>query len=448
MKLPMVSIKDYIDTKYREYSIYTNNARAIPSIVDGFKPVQRKAIYTAIKNAKTDFMKVSALGGVILAQAAYHHGDAPAQEAIIKLAQDFNNNIPYFDQDGTFGTRLSPTSGAARYIYVKLSERFFDIFRDNNILPHSLDLDDHPEPLYYLPVIPNVLLNGVTGIAIGFATEIFPRHPKDLANACIKHLQGSSIPEVPPYQVGFNGTFTKDGDGYKCSGIIKYKSQTKVIVEELPIGISHEKYQEHLIKLREKGIIVSFVDNSDSVYNFEITLPRNNKLTNDQLEKELKIHKSIKENIVVVDDFKKSENTEYDKIAIRQYESAADVIRDFVNFRLGYYQKRIDHNIVENNLNISERESKIRFIKEVLSKKIKIGELTRTDLVAHLKANKYPEEHIDKVISMAMYNMTKDNILKLENEVNALKADLTMWENADAKALYIADLKEIAKKYK
>lgn len=88
-KQNVVKISDYINTRYRDYSIYTNNERAIPSIIDGFKPVQRKIIYAAIKECSKDFVKLSALGGVLAKVSAYHHGNVSAENAIIKMAQEY-----------------------------------------------------------------------------------------------------------------------------------------------------------------------------------------------------------------------------------------------------------------------------------------------------------------------------------------------------------------------
>lgn len=443
-----VVVSDYINTNYREYSIYINNSRAIPSVVDGFKPVQRKAIFTAFKQCKNDFIKVSSLAGAIINVAAYHHGDAAAQDAIVKMAQDFNNNVPYLDQDGSFGTRLSPTASAGRYIFVKLSESFNDIFKDVDISPMSPDENDHPEPLFYLPVIPNVLVNGANGIAVGFATTILPRSAGTLATAAINYLKKGKVPELIPYQEGFNGTFTKNDAGtYVCSGVLTQTSKTKISVTELPIGITHEKYQEHLIKLRDKGIIVSFVDRSDSQYNFEITLPRNNAFTMERLEKEFKINLLMKENIVVVDDFNTVDGDKTD-IAIRTYDNAETILSDFVDFRLKYYDKRILSNITRLDKEISLNENKIRFITDVLSKKIKIGDMTRKMLVEYMTKNKYVPEYINTIIGMSIYNMTKDNMDALQAEIKTKNDELSVWKKATAKDLYITDLTAIKKKYK
>lgn len=446
-----ISATKYADTYYREYSIYINNARAIPSVVDGFKPVQRKALYSAIKNCKNDFMKVSALSGTIISEAAYHHGDVSAQEAVVKMAQDFNNNVPFFEGDGTFGTRLSPEAGAARYVFVKLSDSYYDIFKDTDIAPKSLDTNDHPEPLFYLPVIPTVFLNGVNGVAIGFATTIYPRSANSLATACIEYLNTGKVKnKLLPYYEGFKGTIRAlpEKGKFECEGVMKQTSKTKVRVTELPIGITHEKYQEHLNKLKDKKFIVGYIDNSDSIFDFEITLPNANTYTEERIKKELKLIAPMSENIVVVDDF----NATHDvggrtEIAIKHYDDPTKVLTQFVDFRIHFYEERIKTNIERIESDIEEKENKIRFINDVLSKKIKIGDMTRKDLITFMRDNKYNPLYIERIIGMSIYNMTKDNMDKLKNDISTLQSELKEWNATNAKDLYIQDLKVIKKRY-
>lgn len=445
-----ISATDYADVYYREYSIYINNARAIPSVIDGMKPVQRKALFSAIKHCKSDFMKVSALSGSVISEAAYHHGDVSVQEAVVGMAQDFNNNIPFFEGDGTFGTRLSPEAGAARYVFVKLSNSYYDIFKDTDITLHSLDTNDHPEPMYYLPVIPNVLLNGVRGIAIGFATTIFPRSAKTLATACIEYLKtGKVTTNLLPYYEGFNGTIRDlpATNKFECEGVFKRISKTKIQVTEVPIGITHEKYQEHLNKLRDNKFIVGYIDNSDTIFNFEITLPNANDYSDELLKRELKLVANMSENIVVVNDFKYDAGSDRSNIAIKEYSNPVDVLTDFVDFRINFYDKRIAANIARITSSIEENENKIRFITDVLSKKIKIGDLTRKDLITYMKDNKYNHDYIERIISMSIYNMTKDNMQKLNDDIAKLQKELKEWQSSTAKDLYIKDLEVIKKKY-
>lgn len=173
------TVTNLIDNDYKDYSKYVLYSRAIPSLIDGLKPSQRKILYTATKVAKTSRIKTASLAGAVIEKANYHHGDASLNDAINKMAQTFNNNLPLLSGEGSFGSRLVQEAAAARYTFVRLNDNFNKYFVDTDILLAGEDPED-PEPRFYLPTIPWVLVNGISGIAVGFATEIQPRNPEQL----------------------------------------------------------------------------------------------------------------------------------------------------------------------------------------------------------------------------------------------------------------------------
>ena len=124
------SITQYLDEEYSNYAKYVIENRAIPSIIDGFKPTQRKIIHIASRvwKSKSDKpLKIFQLGGKVASDANYHHGDASLSSAIIGMAQSFKNSMPLLDEIGQFGSLRAPDSGAPRYISTKLNENFKDI---------------------------------------------------------------------------------------------------------------------------------------------------------------------------------------------------------------------------------------------------------------------------------------------------------------------------------
>lgn len=447
VKTSKINISHYINTKYRDYSIYTNNDRAIPSITDGFKPVQRKIIYAALKECQKDFVKLSALGGVLAKVAAYHHGNVSAENAIIKMAQDFNQNVPLLDYEGTFGTRPVPDAGAARYIFVKLGENFHKIFKDNNILPQSLDKDDHPEPLYYLPVIPTVLLNGAKGMAVGFAVNILPRDITALTESCINYISKGKALDVTPSLVNFDGEFEKVSDKkYLCKGVVEHERLNIYRIKELPLKYVHEKYVAHLDSLCDKGVIKKYVDNTADRFDFTVYAERG--ITKDRLEEELALTESITENISLVEDFHQTDTEQMDNIKIRSYESITEVIETFCDFRIQFYDKRITYNCDILNEAILLKKAKIDFINDVLSKKIDIANVTRKQLQDLMVQKGYELDMINKIISMPVYNMTKDNIEKLNKEIAEHQKELVWWGKQTPKKLYLKDLRDLLKDYK
>ena len=446
-KKNVVKISDYINTRYRDYSIYTNNDRAIPSIIDGFKPVQRKIIYAAIKECSKEFVKLSALGGVLAKVSAYHHGNVSAENAIIKMAQDFNQNIPLLDYEGTFGTRPVPDAGAARYIFVKLGENFHKIFKDNDILPQSLDKDDHPEPLYYLPIIPTVLLNGAKGMAVGFAVNILPRSIVDLTESCINYVSKGKVVDVMPSLTPFTGTFEKVGPNkFICKGVLEHERLNIYRIKELPLKYVHEKYVSHLDSLVEKGVIKKYDDDTSDIFDFKIHAARG--VSQEQLESELKLAEPITENISLIEDFNQTDVDGMDNIKIKSYDSVEEVIKTFCDFRIGFYNYRIQHNLDKLNDHILLKNAKIDFINDVLNNKINIRNVTRKQLHDDLVKKGYDSELVVKIISIPVYTMTKDNIEKLKKEVADHKKEIDWWNKQTAKKLYLKDLRDLLKEYK
>ena len=132
-----LTISEYLDSKYLEYGMYTLEERAIPSVIDGFKPTQRKIIYVADKIWKSGSekpLKVFQLGGKIASDANYHHGDASVNGAIIGMAQKFKNTLPVLDSLGQYGSLRSPSAGAPRYISTRTTKNFRLLYKDFELL--------------------------------------------------------------------------------------------------------------------------------------------------------------------------------------------------------------------------------------------------------------------------------------------------------------------------
>jgi len=176
MKIIDSNISNEIDTGFKAYSLYTVENRAIPSVIDGLKPAARKLVYSMLTEHSNKKVKVAELGGG-LAKYNYHHGEDSAMGAVITLTADWNNNCPVFTGHGNFGSRLVQEAAGARYIFCTLSPEFKKYFIDNEVTSKSPD-PENPEPAYYLPTIPWVLINGTQGIAVGFACNILPRSVK------------------------------------------------------------------------------------------------------------------------------------------------------------------------------------------------------------------------------------------------------------------------------
>ena len=197
-------IKDFFSKEVRDYSIYSC-MRAIPSGIDGMKTAHRKVLYGMAKEFPTQEVKVSICAATIQAVTAYHHGSLEA--VVTGMAQNFvgSNNIPLLEGIGQFGSRITSTPAASRYIFAKLSQSAKQLFKpvDDNILEWLDDDGQKIEPKFYLPVLPLVLINGAEGMGTGFSTYIMGYKPDDLKKRTLEILNGSKkkTPLTPWYLV-------------------------------------------------------------------------------------------------------------------------------------------------------------------------------------------------------------------------------------------------------
>ncbi len=189
-----VSVSDFINYELSHFSTY-DCSRSIPSVMDGFKPSQRKIMYAALRFAAKNRMKVAQLAPKVAEITDYHHGEVSLMGAIVGMAQDYvgSNNINLLLPLGGFGTRLANGNDAAspRYIFTQvnpIAENLFDT-RDNTLLKY-LESDGMPiEPEWFAPVLPMILVNGTIGIGTGFSTEVLQYNPTDIAayiSSCLK----------------------------------------------------------------------------------------------------------------------------------------------------------------------------------------------------------------------------------------------------------------------
>ena len=178
-----------VETFIHKELIHFSNSdtkRSIGSLFDGLKPSQRKILFACFKRKLYSEIRVAQLAGYVSENAAYRHGEASLQGAIIGMAQNYvgSNNINLLEPNGQFGTRIMGGGDAAssRYIHTELNKLSTFIYpkEDFPLLEYVEDDGLSVEPYYYVPIIPMVLVNGMTGIGTGFSTNIPCFNPKDI----------------------------------------------------------------------------------------------------------------------------------------------------------------------------------------------------------------------------------------------------------------------------
>lgn len=435
--LEPVNITDYTNQYYKEYSLYVIQSRALPNYIDGLKVVQRKLIYAALQLAANKKIKVAELGSS-LSSYEYLHGETSAQDALVSMAAPWKNNIPLFDGHGNFGSRLIQESAAPRYIYASLSDTFKNTFSDFAVVDSR---SDNPEPITYLPVIPWSLINGISGVAVGFACNILPRDWNDIRKACIEYISKGVI--KAPINVKyphFNGSVELLDDGrWATYGIVnKEKTGRKeyYVISELPIGYDREKYFSFLLKLKEAGKISDFDDdcNKDGFKFIVYTTPDQNKSIEKDRIKFFGLIKTETENLSTID-----ENGE-----LRIFSGVNDLIAAFCNFRLQKSKESLAYSVGVSIVKLNELLVKKQFIQHVVDNIINLKDFTKKELLSYvLNLGDIDSETADKIISIPSYSFTKDNILELDKTIKKVTDELNKLKNSNEKDILLDKLKKL-----
>ena len=290
-----VTYDDFINHELILFS-QADNERSIPHFMDGFKPSQRKVLFSCFKRNLKQEIKVAQLAGYVSEHSAYHHGEASLTQTIIGMAQNFvgSNNINLLSPCGQFGTRLMGGKDAAspRYVFTKLETITRCIFHPHDDpLLHYLDDDGQSiEPEYYAPIIPMALVNGSEGIGTGWSTSVPTYNPRDIIRNLRRMIEGELAEPMTPWFRGFTGEITekvgKDSGNYVVSGRVELVDDQTIVISELPVGKWTTDYKQMLESMivgstvnKEEGpapqpIIRGFKENhTDTTVLFTITLP-------------------------------------------------------------------------------------------------------------------------------------------------------------------------------
>lgn len=443
MQLNQRSLQSIIDNEAKEFAIYTVENRAIPNMIDGFKPVQRFVMKRALdlsRGNKEKFHKLASVAGGV-ADLGYHHGEGSAQDAGALMANTWNNNFPLLDGQGNFGSRLVQKAAASRYIFCRVSDNFRKVYKDLEIAPAHKD-NEHIPPAFYLPVIPTVLLNGVRGIATGYATNILPHSFESIVECTRLALEGKLDKEPEVKFPKFNGKVvpTEDG-GVELHGVYKFTSATQMYISEIPYKFDRDTYVEKVLDpLEEKGLITYTDDCSKAGFGFKVKfrgvyhLPTSTEMRHDMIMRDFKLIEKLSQFIVVIDENGKLND---------KFTKASDLIKHFVEVRKTFVKKRIEHKLNEVKEQLTLAVAKAQFIKDVVDGKIVIQGKTRKALVSELENVDLFKLHVEKLVSMNIYHITSDEAKKLVEIAKTLKKEYKYWQETTPEAEFIKDLEEL-----
>eukprot|EP01012_Entosiphon_sulcatum_P069053 TRINITY_DN9960_c0_g1_i1.p1 TRINITY_DN9960_c0_g1~~TRINITY_DN9960_c0_g1_i1.p1 ORF type:complete len:1446 (+),score=372.90 TRINITY_DN9960_c0_g1_i1:92-4339(+) len=478
-KVKRQRVRDFVNKELVLFSI-ADCERSIPSVVDGFKPTQRKILYGCFfKRIERKEIKVSQLTGIISADTAYHHGEASLQSTIVGMAQDFvgANNVNLLAPNGQFGTRDSggKNCAQARYIFTQLTPMARALFPavDDELLDRKSDDGKLVEPHWYLPIIPTVLVNGTRGIGTGYASFIPNFNPADLIAAVRLMLKGEPCPSLVPWYRGFTGRIAAaTATSYKTYGVAKRVAPCVVNVTELPVGMWTEDFKETLRTMLQEEIIADFREHhTDTTVDFEIAMCPE---TIDEWEAS---SGGLVERFKLVNSLSTNNMVAFDRAGkLTRYADVRSIVKEFFELRLQYYGKRKQRLVDTLNGECEKLKNMVRFVLEVIGDELRVAKRKKKELLADLKRRGYkafpparrtPGTEVDDnepasdnddddqaeatgteataadydyLLGMKIWNLTVEKVEKLQEQLRRKEGELKKLLETTPEQLWEADL--------
>jgi DNA topoisomerase II len=390
-----------------------DNIRSLPHVMDGLKPSQRKIFWSALKRNLTSELRVAQLAGYVSETAAYHHGEASLNGAIIGMAQNFvgSNNINLLVPNGQFGTRLmgGDDSASPRYIHTQLGAIVRALVKkdDDAILTYLDDDGLAVEPDTYLPVIPLLLVNGCVGIGTGFSTNVIPYNPLDLVAALEGRLRGSvrdlTDTMLTPWWFGFKGRVYAGSDSktWITKGLYEFVDDdaATIRITELPVGCWTKDYKAFLdsvlaeqdeLKKKNGASADVWLRGYEEAYN-DIDCDFILQMDPDYYHEARAYPADFEAKFKLTTQFRTSNMVAFDVDGtIRRFTSPGEILERFYGTRLAAYTKRKAHELRRLTEVITELSARLTFLRAVISGRLVISNVEDSVLYAGLKSLDLP----------------------------------------------------------
>lgn len=481
-----VSISRFVDERLVEYHRETLK-RSIPVLYDGFKEGQRKVLDGCFsmglfdkKGKSKSSIKVFQLAGYVAQKEAYQHGEESLNNTIIKMAQGYvgSNNLPLLVNDGAYGSRKLNGEDAAspRYIETFLDDISRILFPeiDSSLLTRAVDDDQQPvEPVYFVPILPIVLLNGANGVASAFSTKIPCYNPLDILGEVRAWIKEEETDEyLTPWYRGFQGEIELVmGEKYPkqwiSRGVIEREDKKRNTwrITELPVGLSTAKFMDHLETLRSgnkvkksgkvaevKKIIRGSIANYNTNNGIDVLVSFEPSFTPVVGEGPFAILQSVNslENMVLLD------GSGYPQ----KWACVEDIIDSFCTKRLVLYEKRREALLAKLKRELAVLSNRRRFVQQVVSKDPTVNldlHRPKKDLDIELERREYERQISSKgkgdlrdysyLLEMPMRSMTEEKVKKLTEDVRKKRGEIRVLKNKTARDIWLEELDLFEKEY-
>jgi DNA gyrase subunit A len=468
------------EERYLNYALSVITSRALPDVRDGLKPVQRRLLYAMFQNLRLSSdarpRKSAAIVGEVLGK--YHpHGDQAAYEAMVRLAQPFSLRYPLVHGEGNFGSMDGDNAAAMRYTEAKLSALTDELFRDlrGDTVPYRANYDATTEEPVVLPAaIPQLLLNGSTGIAVGMATNIPPHNFTEVVNALIamldepeittagllKFIKGPDFPtagEILTNKREIREIYETGQGSVKLRGEWTVETQPRgkrqIVVTSLPYTVNKALLVEKIAEMVGERKIPQIIDVRDeSTDEVRIVLELKSDASDDLAMAYLCKHTSLQISFSI--NLTCLVPTSNPLVGQPMRATLRDLCRYFLDFRLEVVTKRLKHELreLETRLHIlaglalivGSLDQVIRLIRNAASRKE-----AREKLIASFTLD---EAQAEAILETRLYQLARLEVDKIKNEQDEKEKRATnirlLLENEQKRwALIRAELVELNKRY-
>ncbi len=439
-----IAIEDELKNSYLDYAMSVIVSRALPDVRDGLKPVHRRVLY-AMHELGNDYNKAykksaRVVGDVI---GKYHpHGDTAVYDTIVRMAQPFSLRYLLVDGQGNFGSVDGDSAAAMRYTEVRMTKLTHELLAD--LEKDTVDWVDNYDGSERIPDvlptrIPNLLVNGTTGIAVGMATDILPHNIREVVSACVRLLENSRVsiegltehirgPDFPteaeiitPAEEVFE--IYKSGTGSIRQRAVWVGEDGNIIVTALPYQVSGERIVEQVaaqMSARKLPMVVDIRDESDHENPTRLVIePRSNRVDHSTLMAHLFATTSLEQshrvnmNIIGLDGRPKVYNVK-------------ELLREWLDFRLATVKRRLQFRLdrVVKRLHILEGLLVAFLNLDTVIKIIRKEDKPKPVLIRRFKLS---EDQADAILDLRLRQLARLEEIKIKGEEEELareKADL------------------------
>ncbi len=466
----LLSIAEFTEKAYLQYSMYVILDRALPFIGDGLKPVQRRIVYAMSDlglHATAKFKKSARTVGDVLGK--FHpHGDSACYEAMVLMAQPFSYRYPLIDGQGNWGSQDDPKSFAAmRYTESRLTHyaKLLLSELDQGTVEWTPNFDGTLEEPKSLPArLPNVLLNGASGIAVGMATDIPPHNAREVVNACLQLLRkkSSSVEELCEYIQGpdfptaaeIASSREEILECYRTGlGAIRQRAKwTKqgndIIIDALPYQTSGSKILEQLgaqLKSKKLPMVSDIRDESDHEHPTRLVI---------ELGSRLQDSETLMQHLFATTDLEKNYRVNMNMIGLdgrpRVFNLKA-LLSEWIQYRLQVVRKRLEfrYGKVKDRLHILEGLLAAYLNLDEVIRIIRFSDHPFEELKSHFNLS---DTQCNAILDTRLRNLARLEEMKIREEQEELHAEEKNLEKllgSDTALIKLVrtELKEDAEKY-